>query len=507
MAQLIGIRSRLGIVGAVLGVLVSTFAFSSASADAVEPGSSGEIEVTASAIEGTVRRVEFTRYDCQFAGLADEILYTLADGGVGAAEFDVSCFIVLPTDSRRWDGRLVVEPLDLFTVFPPDAEAVRNLYLTDEVVLARGYKRSGYASISYAGAIPSDFIDQRFDIDSNGDGFPDLPAAAVEILADFAGALRTGGNSGLIGAGTDYGTVKSVTGVGYSNSGSALRGVMAFAARHGVTAFDATMPMAAPSTLLPDADGVTAPAVTGPQDFGTERALFVNSESDVLPNGSFDVFGVVPALSTLSLRVEADDVRRFVYEVAGAAHIDPINQADLVAIGSFPPGTFANSNTLEWSSVIRAVYIQMTQWVAFGRHPKASVLYDSAPDPTAADPAYPGHPSVVSATVDRDSNLNTLGGIRLPDVELGVGTFRGVGPPITFAGDPLAEVFLWLAGSTEDLSCVPLADGSPRFKNNRDYVRKVAGVAGRLVADRFLLLSDAAELVREARDSGIGNCN
>ena len=105
MAQLIGIRSRLGIVGAVLGVLVSTFAFSSASADAVEPGSSGEIEVTASAIEGTVRRVEFTRYDCQFAGLADEILYTLADGGVGAAEFDVSCFIVLPTDSRRWDGR------------------------------------------------------------------------------------------------------------------------------------------------------------------------------------------------------------------------------------------------------------------------------------------------------------------------------------------------------------------------------------------------------------------
>jgi hypothetical protein len=91
-------------------------------------------------------------------------------------------------------------------------------------------------------------------------------------------------------------------------------------------------------------------------------------------------------------------------------------------------------------------------------------------------------------------------------VELGVGTYRGVGPPITFSGDLFTEFFQWLGGSTDDLACAPLPGGSERFASNDDYVRQVASVSLRLVLDRFVLLSDALQMIRDARASGIGDC-
>ena len=47
-----------------------------------------------------------------------------------------------------------------------------------------------------------------------------------------------------------------------------------------------------------------------------------------------------------------------------------------------------------------------------------------------------------------------------------VGTYRAIGPAVTFSGDPLTEFFVWLSGGFDDLSCEPNADGSVRFRNH-----------------------------------------
>jgi len=451
--------------------------------------------------------VDFTRYDCRFSGVADEISYTPLVATGTTVEFDVACSLVLPSNPSRWSGQIVVEPLDQVVPLIPEGEATRILAVTDEVLFGGQGNRSGYASISYAGTGLTDAIDQEFGLDGNSDGLPDAVAAAVEILADFPAALRSGGESGLIGPDSTYGPVTAVEAMGFSNQGIAMRGAMAFGETHGLEVFDVALPMAANLSLTPDASGLTAPPLPGTRDFGDQRALFLNSEGDVIPNGIYDVFGFAPIEgATLELRVEADDVNRFVYEVAGAAHLDPVNQADLLAFGVVLPGAFDDSSPLEWGAVIRAVFVQMRGWVTDGTSPAPSSLLDDPSDPLAADPAYPSSASVLKAKVDRDSNLNALGGIRLPDVELGVGTYLAVGPSMTFTGDITTEFFQVLAGGFDDLECENL-DGEPQFKNHGDYVNQVAKITKGLVNDRFLLKADASEMKAGAGSSGIGACN
>ena len=419
----------------------------------------------------------------------------------------MACSLVLPSDPSRWDGEIVVEPLDQVVPLIPEGEATRLLFVTDEVLFGGGGGgRSGYASISYAGTGLTDAIDQEFGLDGNSDGLPDDVAAAVEILADFAAALRIGGKSGLVGPDSTYGSVRAIEAIGFSNQGIAIRGAMAFGEAHGLQVFDVALPMGAALTLTPDAAGLTAPPLPGIRDFGDQRALFLNSEGDVILNGTFDAFGFIPINgATLELRVEADDVNRFVYEVAGAADLDPVNQADLLAFGVVLPGAFDDSSPLEWGAVIRAVFVQMRDWVANGTPPAPSRVLDDPPDPLAADPAYPSNAGVLKAKVDRDSNLNALGGIRRPDVELGLRTYLAVGPPLTFTGDITTEFFQFVAGGFDDLECENL-DGEPQFKNHGEYVNQVAKITKGLVNDRFLLKDNASKIKADAGGSNIGKC-
>ena len=176
-----------------------------------------------------------------------------------------------------------------------------------------------------------------------------------------------------------------------------------------------------------------------------------------------------------------------VYEVSGAAHIPdiPANH-DNPQWGPQIPGT----NPVDWSIVARAGFVAGDRWVRWNRTPPASVFLedDTSGDP---DPVF-GFPTGIA----RDADLNALGGVRLPEVELGVGRYMAADPNVPVA---------WLTGSWEDISCEPAAGGGARFEDHRDYVRGVASVLRQLRRDGFVLPLEGLRLLGEAYRSDVGN--
>jgi hypothetical protein len=111
------------------------------------------------------------------------------------------------------------------------------------------------------------------------------------------------------------------------------------------------------------------------------------------------------------------------------------------------------------------------------------------------DPTYKAVLGIDIVTgIARDDNGNALGGVRLPDVEVGRALF--------IASLPGGLVGLWF-----DLACEP-APGSttdlPRFRNHGQYVHAVAAQAGMLSSQRYLLPEDAEALTSSAARSEVG---
>lgn len=156
------------------------------------------------------------------------------------------------------------------------------------------------------------------------------------------------------------------------------------------------------------------------------------------------------------------------YEVAGAPHLpQPIPL-----------------NPLDNAPVVRAMLVAGDRWVRRGFRPPRSALLET----TATGFA-------------RDADGNTLGGIRFPDVEAGRARFTA-----STLAVPLGP-FTGLVGLWEDLACEPRAgslSGKPRFRNQRDYLRRVARPTLRLLFRGYLLYDDAHEIFSAAKESGVG---
>ena len=90
----------------------------------------------------------------------------------------------------------------------------------------------------------------------------------------------------------------------------------------------------------------------------------------------------------------------------------------------------------------------------------------------------------------RDSVGNALGGIRLPDVDVGRGRFYAVSPDSPPAGGNI------LAGA--------YFDRHDRFRNRGVYVGALSRQADALVAAGFLLPDDRDALIDSAVQSRVG---
>lgn len=216
----------------------------------------------------------------------------------------------------------------------------------------------------------------------------------------------------------------------------------------------------------------------------------------ILINTTTDYFSLRASLS----RTGADDTAEQaipgnvrIYEIAGASHA-VLPKADC----ELPPAK------LDWSPVSRATLLHLENWAAKGMEPPASRLMpleEAGSDPTVL--RAPAHlPKAVIEIPKRDEDGNSIGGVRLPDMQVPLGVNAQQNPPLSFqcslAG---AYVAFPLTQADAEASHDRHRAVLERYKTRNDYVNLVRAAARNLERDGFLLPDDAAIIIHAAAES------
>jgi hypothetical protein len=362
--------------------------------------------------------------------------YVKYEGRLIGSNYEAPFEIVAPADLSKGNGRVLVEPYHNIA-----AAGARDLWLTPDFLFGR---RFTHTAICWQ---PNE------DPEHPCTDFSGEPNVDLQVIADFATALKQGA------LGTLVGDIEHLYSIGFSNSADPLH--LLLLDPLGENLFDLSFLLTTgwPHPILeftPLPEGQEPPVP--PASAG--RVIVFQSEADViLHNGAI-------------LRNRSNAPHYRVYEVAGAAHI---------------PAPVLDTTGVDWTPFLRAVFVAGDRWITQGVKPPSSQFLKVAPaDET--DPVYE-----FMTGIARDENLNAKGGIQTPDLVLGRGQFVAVD----------LEGFV-LVGKLIDLQCEPLPDGSPRFRNHGEYVRQFVREIIKLIAKRFLLINDAVQLITDAVQSDVG---
>lgn len=280
-------------------------------------------------------------------------------------------------------------------------------------------------------------------------------------------------------------------------------------------------------TVFPIRYEVTTDPITGKRDglgarvpAGLEPKIFlVDSGSEYWDRGR------VASLRHLSLDGREDlpdppNVR--IFTIAGAKH----------GPGSWPPADNptqqlkVNPNDYRWAQ--RALLVALDQWTRQGaapppsRHPQLSdgtlvaqrdIKFPNLPEvewpmhvPGGFRADLPGVFSVLPFIVPQvDSDGNDVGGIRLPEQAVPLGTYTDWAFRSEQTGAP--ETLVAMAGSyipfaktrgDREKAHDPRLSVEERYASRAEYVRRVEEAAKKLVQDRYLLQEDVAPIVAAA---------
>jgi hypothetical protein len=178
------------------------------------------------------------------------------------------------------------------------------------------------------------------------------------------------------------------------------------------------------------------------------------------------------------------------YDIAGASH------AVLLKSDCKLP-----RERLDWSPVSRATLLHLDRWIGANTAPPASRVMPL--EPATGDKEVLGAPSYLPKAVverpRRDADGNVMGGVRLPDVAVPLGTHAAQQDPPSFSC-ALAGAFLPFATTKEarETNKDPRLSIAERYAGRNDYVNKIRIAARALQADGFLLPDDAAVIVAAA---------
>jgi Alpha/beta hydrolase domain len=396
---------------------------------------------------GTFSGVAFRRYSGFFEG-------TTSLGG-----FRVPYEIVAPDDPAQGNGSVLVEPPHFAF-----GSAGRDLVLTRTLLFGN---RFSYAAVGF-GTNGLNILDPT----ASGlvvAGAPLMDPGALnpfgivdeEIIMQFTRALTSHPFAAPI-----LGAVEHCYAYGISQTAAVL--LETLYGSEGERLFDLTLlhtalwnpPFEAPGVFqnLPGEFRL-------PLDVG--RVLFVESEGDQIVSDAED------------FRRAATHADYRVYEVAGAAHLP------------WP------SNPLDHFMVARALFTAGDRWIRSGVSPPRNTVIELDAN-TGVDPVYADRGLVTH--IERDADGNAVGGVRLPEVEVGRAQF--------IAADFSVELLPGLAGlvgAMVDLACEPppgIPNGEPRFRNHGDYVQRFVQQANEL-RDTGFLLPDDAELLKEQASASI----
>jgi hypothetical protein len=415
------------------------------------PASAATFVETASESFGRFGGVEYIRYTGRFVGTTTLGAYRMA--------FE----IVAPADPGRGNGTVLIEPPHFVL-----GSVGRDGFLGQAFVFGHGFS---YATVGF-GTVGLNILDPAAtDLVMAGEPVGDLgpgPVTDFDILPQFVQAL-----SNEPFAVAALGIIQRKAGYGYSETAEVWQVV--FHRPGGQSLLDFTL--LDRDVYRTPAEDVVDPAFLEnlPQEFtpltGIGKVIFVLSEADQLISSAAQLRRSV-------VGPDADLGNYRLYEIAGAPHV------------VFSPPF----NPLNFDGVLRAMFLAGDQWVRAATPPPPSALLTQAP-PGTIDPVYGFETGIA-----RDAELNALGGIRFPDVEVGRALFIASLLDVEIIPD-----FPGIVGAWFDLQCVPLADGSPRFASHADYVRRVVRQANTLQRSGFLLQADAAALIQQAAQSEVGN--
>jgi hypothetical protein len=416
-----------------------------------------DIDTITSEPFGTFGDVQYIRYTGRFVGT------TAPPTGLG--DYRMAFEIVAPADPTLGNGTVLIEPPHFF--FGPEG---RDIHFGRDFLFGHGFS---YASVGFATDGLNILDPTATDLVLAGQPVGDLGADPVhdfDIIAQFVQALS---NDPIAVAA--LGPIERKAGYGVSQTSAVWEVVFHRQGGQGLLDFTLLVrdlwryPYLPPDFL----DNL-------PQEFtplsGIGKVLWVDSEADQLA-------GTAAQLRRAVVGPDADPAHYRLYEIAGAPHFPGTPDVPL------PPGF----NTLDYSGVERAMLLAGDQWVCAGTPPPPSVLLAQAP-PGTIDPVYGFETGIA-----RDDNLNALGGIRFPDVE--VGRARFIASLLDFE---ILPGLRGLVGAWYDLQCEPLADGSPRFADHGDYVSRVVQQANALRNGGYLLETDAEALKEQAAESEVG---
>ncbi|MBN1848093.1 MAG: hypothetical protein JW932_05860 [Deltaproteobacteria bacterium] len=268
------------------------------------------------------------------------------------------------------------------------------------------------------------------------------------------------------------------------------------------------------------------------------KIMHTDTESEIWSSAANLVIGDTEALSDIQLPA---NVRAYMF--TGAKH------GSGGVIG--PPSAMCQqiTNPLDYSPLSRAVLVALDKWVTCNIKPPAS-QYPSISEGTFVFPEELDFPDIPALTyygynlpavnynalylrgywldysvqppeilgeypvlaMDVDEDGNGVAGVRLPDIQVPVGTYTGwnrTNPG--FGGDyrlcTASGSFIPFAPTEAER----LANGDPRlsleerYPSHKAYVKEVARAALKLVHQRLLLWDDAVEIVKKAYESDIGN--
>ena len=215
----------------------------------------------------------------------------------------------------------------------------------------------------------------------------------------------------------------------------------------------------------------------------------------VITNMTTDYFSLRASLARTGSRGTVDapipaNVR--IYDVAGASHSRGADRCEL------PRGE------LDWSPVMRALLLALDQWTSNNRPPPANTLMPIAPRPDDETVLRaPAHlPNAVIQVPVQDADGNFIGGVRLPDVEVPLGTHGLQNRPLPTPPCNLGAAYIAFAKTPAERkpgdARLSIAE---RYKDRADYLNRIRIATGRLIEQRFLLPEDGGIIIHAATQS------
>lgn len=184
------------------------------------------------------------------------------------------------------------------------------------------------------------------------------------------------------------------------------------------------------------------------------------------------------------------------YDLAGAAHLN-IRDQDKDC-------EFAHGQ-LDWSAPLRAQLLNLDQWVASHSPPPPSTLM-ALRKPQENERVFlaPNYlPLAVVLVPQTDVDNNPLGGVRLPDLSVPLGTHGRPNAPLTNNVCRLAGSYMPFAKNASDR----IASGDVRLSLQErypgglnEYVMRIREASDLLVSQGYLLASDAAVIIHAAAE-------